>query len=87
MLSRNSSFSPEKSSGDCETSFTAPPFERLILGAVAAGAHGDIPTAMQQMSSFARVHEPQGAVVRGLHHARFAVFEPFQSVACQASRA
>lgn len=57
-----------------------------ILGAVAAGAYGDIPTAMRHMSSFARIFEPQGGVVRKSHDARFSIFEQLQSVAKQAAR-
>ena len=57
-----------------------------ILGAVAAGVYSDIPTAMERMSRFARVHEPQGGAIRDLHDARFSIFEQFQSVARQAAR-
>ena len=57
-----------------------------ILGAVAAGVYADIPTAMERMSRFARIHEPQGGEVKDLHDARFSVFEEFQSVARRAAR-
>lgn len=57
-----------------------------ILGAVAAGAYSDIPTAMRHMSRFARIHEPQGGPVQDLHNARFSIFEQFQSVAREAAQ-
>ena len=57
-----------------------------ILGAVAAGVYGDIPSAMEAMSSFADIYEPQGGQVQELHDTRFAIFERFQSVARQAAR-
>lgn len=57
-----------------------------ILGAVAAGAYSDIPTAMQHMSSFARIFEPQGGEVQELHDTRFSIFEQFQTVARRAAR-
>ena len=63
-----------------------PGVDRQTLGAVAAGVYSDIPTAMERMSRFARVHEPQGGAIRDLHDARFSIFEQFQSVARQAAR-
>lgn len=56
-----------------------------ILGSVAAGIHQDIHAAMAEMSSFASRYEPQGGAVRGLHDARFKIFEQLQQIARQAA--
>lgn len=56
-----------------------------MLGSVAAGVHGNIETAMEKMSAFSKVFQPQGESVKALHNARFHVFEQLQSVARQAA--
>lgn len=57
-----------------------------ILGAVAARVFDDIPLAMETMSAFADVYEPQGGAVKDLHDARFAIFEQYQSIARRSTR-
>ncbi|MZR15406.1 ribulokinase [Maritimibacter sp. DP07] len=57
-----------------------------ILGSVAAGVHGDIETAMREMSSFAQVFRPQRGLIEDLHTVRFQVFEQLQSVARHAAK-
>jgi D-ribulokinase len=51
-----------------------------ILGAVAGGAHADIPAAMAAMSAPARTFTPDAATAP-LHTARFAAFERLQATA------
>lgn len=45
-----------------------------ILGAVAAGAHADIPAAMAAMSRAGTVIRPQGGATARFHDAKYAVF-------------
>lgn len=52
-----------------------------ILGAVAAGIHPDISTAMALMSSFSAHYAPQSGKVREMHDARYDIFTQLQSVA------
>lgn len=51
-----------------------------ILGAVAAGIHADIPSAMTAMSQFANRYAPE-AEAREVHESRFRTFEQLQAVA------
>ena len=57
-----------------------------MLGAVAAGAFGDLREAMPAMSSVAHVDEPAGGAIRTLHDARFRAFERLQATAREIRR-
>jgi len=57
-----------------------------ILGAVAAGVHPDIGTAMAKMSSFAARYVPQKGAECALHEQRFKIFTQFQAVAREAAQ-
>jgi len=58
-----------------------------ILGAVAAGAHADIPAAMGAMSSVERVCAPAGGETARLHDRRYAAFRLLQDAARRAREA
>ncbi len=56
-----------------------------ILASVACGIHADVHEAMERMSSFASIYEPQEGATQETHKARLEVFEQLQSVARQAA--
>lgn len=52
-----------------------------ILGAAAAGVHGDLAAAMAAMSAPGRTYAPAGGEIAELHAGRYAAFQSLQSVA------
>ena len=54
-----------------------------MLGSVAAGAFGDVGTAMAVMSRIGQAFIPHGGATAMLHEARFRAFEQLQGLACQ----
>lgn len=52
-----------------------------ILGAVASGLFGSVPSAMRMMSQISRTYEPAAGTVAELHESRFLAFKRLQSVA------
>ena len=52
-----------------------------ILGAAAAGVHGDLAAAMAAMSAPGRTYAPAGGEIAEVHAGRYAAFQSLQSVA------